>query len=340
MTQRLRKRRLCKWRALSFAIAGSLCALVLATPSARADDYPSKPIKIIVPNPPGGAGDITARLVAKNLTDVMHQPVVVENVPGAAGSIGVNQLKRADPDGYTIGVVLSLSQTIDLIQQKKATFDIAKDFTPITGIANNPAGLLVNSEIPSKTMADFIALVKSKPGVYSYGSAGIGTAHYMYGEVLNKIAGIKMVNVPYKGVAPAFNDLLGGHIPIAIVSLATAAPHLSGGKVRLLTVFDTKRYAKAPDVPTITEVVPKYVPARAWIGFLAPPKTPDAIADRLNTEIVRILKSPDVDAVLAKIGLEPIANSRSDFKEMIAQDARIWDEAAVLAGVVPPPDQR
>ena len=165
------------------------------------------------------------------------------------------------PDGYTIGVVLSLSQTIELIQHKKATRSTwSKDFTPITGIADNPAGLLVNSQIPSKTMAEFIELIRAKPGAYSYGSAGIGTAHYMYGEVLNKIAGIKMVNVPYKGVAPAFNDLLGGHIPIAIVSLATAAPHLGGGKVRLLTVFDTKRYAKAPEVPTITEVVPNYVP--------------------------------------------------------------------------------
>jgi tripartite-type tricarboxylate transporter receptor subunit TctC len=317
---------------------GVAAAFALATPlAARAQDYPSKPIKIIVPNPPGGAGDITARLVGQKLSDVFHQPVVVENVPGAAGSIGINQLRRADPDGYTIGVVLSLSQTIELIQHKKATFDMAKDFTPITGIANNPAGLLVNSEIPSKTMAEFIELMRAKPGVYSYGSAGIGTAHYMYGEVLNKIAGIKIVNVPYKGVAPAFNDLLGGHVPIAIVSLATAAPHLNGGKVRLLTVFDTKRYGKAPEVPTITEVVPKYVPARAWIGFLAPPNVPEPIAERLNTEITRILKMPEVDKVLDENGLEAIANSRSDFAAMIKQDARIWDEAAVMAGVVPAP---
>jgi tripartite-type tricarboxylate transporter receptor subunit TctC len=321
----------------SCGVAAALaCALVLAAP-AHAQDYPAKTIKIIVPNPPGGAGDITARLIGQKLSDAVHQPVVVENVPGASGSIAVNQLKRAEPDGYTIGVVLSLSQTIEHVQNKNISFDIARDFTPITGIATNPSGLLVNSKMPANTMAEFLAEVRRKPGVYSYGSAGVGTALHLYGEVLKKVANINMVNVPYKGVAPAFNDLLGGHIPIAIVSLATALPHLGQGKVRLLTVFDTKRYKRAPDVPTITEAVPNYNPARTWIGFLAPPNVPDAIAERLNKEIVRILKSPEVDAVLAKHGLDPIANSRSDFAVMIKEDARIWDEAAVIAGLVSAP---
>src|SRR5262249_19546610 len=156
--------------------------------------------------------------------------------------------------------------------------------TPITAIANNPAGLLVNDQVPSKTMKEFLEYAKSKPGQLSYGTAGIGTAHHLYGEVLNKVAGIKMVNVPYRGVTPAFNDLLGGHVPVAIVSLATALQHLQGGKVRLLTVFDTKRYAKAPEVPTITEVLPDYAPGRAWVGFLGPPELPTAITTRLHDE--------------------------------------------------------
>jgi tripartite-type tricarboxylate transporter receptor subunit TctC len=185
-------------------------------------------------------------------------------------------------------------------------------------------------------MAEFIALVREKPGTFSYGSAGIGTAHYIYGEVLNKVAGIKMVAVPYKGVAPALNDLLGGHIPIAIVSLATALPHIQDGKVRLLTVFDTHRYAKVPDVPTITEVVPKYVPGRAWVGFLAPPGLPAPIAARLNSEIVRILRSDEVVAILGRSGLDIIADSPAEFGAMIRQDAKIWDEAAVIAGLVAP----
>ena len=319
---------------LSTGLAAA-CWLAVSSLSGLAQDYPSRPIKIIVPNPPGGAGDITARLVGQKLTDALHQPVVVENQPGASGSIGMNLLKRSAPDGYTLGVVLSLSQTIDLVQNRKHSFLVAKDFTPITAIASNPSGLFVNSQIPSKTMAELIDLVRAKPGAYSYGSAGKGTALHLYGEVLNKVAGINMVNVPYKGVAPAFNDLIGGHIPIAIVSVATALPHLDGGKIRMLTVFDSKRHARAPAVPTITEVLPAYTPRHTWIGFLAPANVPAPIAARLNTEIARILKSPDVVAILGKSGLEVIANTQSDFTAMIVQDARLWDEAAAMAGLVP-----
>jgi tripartite-type tricarboxylate transporter receptor subunit TctC len=310
------------------------CCLVLSPALLQAQDYPSRTIKIIVPNPPGGAGDISARLIGQKLSEAFHQPVVVENQAGASGSIGMNMLKRAAPDGYTIGVVLSLSQTIDLIQNKKATFDIAKDFTPITAIANNPSGLLVNSQVPAKSMAEFIEFVRKQPGKISYGSAGVGTALHLYGQVLNKAAGIEMTNVPYRGVAPAFNDLLGGHIPVAIVSLAAALQHLQGDQVRLLTVFDTKRYAKAPDVPTITEVLPNFVPGRAWIGLVAPPELPSAIQARLHGEIVRILNSSEVLHVLGENGLEVVANSSSDFAVMIREDARIWDEAAAIAGLV------
>lgn len=311
------------------------CAFALAPLSVAAQDYPSKAIKIIVPNPPGGAGDITARLVGQKLSEAFHQPVVVENQPGASGAIGMGMLKRAAPDGYTIGVVLSLSQTIDRVQNKSASFDIATDFTPITAIANNPAGLLVNSQVPSKTMSEFVSYVRGKPGELTYATAGIGTAHHLYGEVLNKVAGIKLLNVPYRGVTPAFNDLLGGHVPVAIVSLAVALQHIETGQVRLLTVFDTKRYAKAPAVPTITEVLPNYVPGRAWVGFLGPPELPPAITTRLNAEIVRNLKSREVLDILGKNGLEVVANSPAEFAVMIREDAKIWDEAATIAGLIP-----
>src|SRR4051812_15143957 len=311
------------------------CALAVISLPAPGQDFPSKTIKIIVPNPPGGAGDISARLVATKLTDVFRQPVVVENQPGASGAIGMTMLKRAAPDGHTIGVVLSLSQTVDRVQNKTASFDVAKDFTPITAIANNPAGLLVNSQIAAKTMAEFIEEVRKKPGAISYGSAGIGTAHHLYGQVLNKVAGIALVNVPYRGVAPALNDLLGGHVPVAIVSLATALQHIHTGRVRLLTVFDTKRYAKVPEVPTIAEVLPNYQPGRAWVGFLGPRDLPAAINTRLHDEIVRILRSPESLNVLGENGLEVIANEPPEFAIMIREDARIWDEAAAMAGLLP-----
>ena len=312
-----------------------LAAVIAALPLlGQAQDYPSRAIKIIVPNPPGGAGDISARLVGQKLSEIFRQPVVVENQAGASGAIGMTMLKRAAPDGYTIGVVLSLSQTIDRVQNKTSSFDIAKDFTPITAIANNPAGLLVNDKIAAKTMAEFIEEVRKKPGAISYGSAGIGTAHHLYGQVLNKVAGIELVNVPYRGVAPALNDLLGGHVPVAIVSLATALPQIQSGKVRLLTVFDTRRYAKLPDVPTITEVLPAYQPGRAWVGFLGPPDLPQPITMKLNAEIVRILNSPEAQQVLGENGLDVIANAPSEFAVMIREDAKIWDDAALAAGLI------
>ena len=316
-------------------LALNVLSVLGAADLVRAQDFPSRAIKIIVPNPPGGAGDIGARLVSQRLNDVFRQPVVVENQAGASGALGMTNLKRAAPDGHTIGVVLSLSQTIDRVQNKTASFDIATDFTPITAIANNPAGLLVNSQITARTMAEFIAEVRAKPRTISYGSAGIGTAHHLYGQVLNKVAGIELVNVPYRGVAPALNDLLGGHVPVAIVSLATALPHIQSGRVRLLTVFDTKRYAKAPDVPTITEVLPAYQPGRAWVGFLAPRDLPAPITTRLHDEIVRILRLPESLNVLGENGLEVIANEPAEFAVMIREDARIWDDAAAIAGLLP-----
>ena len=311
-----------------------LLALAILPFAAQAQDYPSRPIRIIVPNPPGGAGDISARLIAQKLSDSLRQPAVVENQAGASGSIGMNMLKRAAPDGHTLGVVISLAQTVDLIQNKKASFDIVTDFTPITAIADNPAGLVVQSSSPATSLKDFIALVRKRPGEISYGSAGIGTAHHLYGQVLNKTAGIQMMYVPYKGVSPALYDLLGGHVSAAIVSLATALPHIQSGELRLLTVFDIKRYAKLPNVPTVAEEVPGFKPGRAWIGLLGPRDLPAPITERLHQETVRILKSPEAQQVLGDNGLETIANAPADFAAMIKEDARMWDAAAVSAGLV------
>jgi tripartite-type tricarboxylate transporter receptor subunit TctC len=311
-----------------------LSALALLPLAAQAQELSSRPIRIIVPNPPGGAGDISARLIGQKLSESLRQPVVVENQAGASGGIGMTMLKRAPADGTAIGVVISLAQTIDLIQNKTASFDIVTDFTPITAIADNPAGLVVNAQIIAPSLAAFIELVRSRPREIAYASAGIGTAHHLYGQVLNRTAGIEMLNVPYKGVTPALNDLLGGHVPAAIASLAAALPHIQSSRIRLLTVFDTKRYAKLPDVPAIVEQVPGFAPGRAWIGLIGPRDLPPAIAARLNREIVQILKLPDVQQVLADNGLEIIANTPAEFAAMIKEDARIWNAAAASAGLV------
>src|SRR5262245_31603298 len=275
-----------------------LFALALLPLAAHAQDQLARPIRIIVPNPPGGAGDISARLIGPKLSESLRQPVVVENQAGASGAIGMNVLKRAAPDGGTIGVVISLAQTIDRIQNKTASFDLADDFTPITAIANNPAGLVVHARFAAASLPAFIAMVRGRPGEIAYGAAGIGTAHHLYGQVLNQTAGIELTYVPYKGTSPALNDLLGGHIPAAIVSLAAALPHIQSGQLRLLTVFERKRYSKLPQVPAITEELPGFVPGRTWIGFMGPPQLPEAITGRLHDEIVRIITSSDVQYLL------------------------------------------
>jgi tripartite-type tricarboxylate transporter receptor subunit TctC len=313
-----------------------LVVLAVLPLAAQAQDFPSRPIRIIVPNPPGGAGDISARLIGQKLSESLRQPVVIENQAGASGSIGMNMLKRAAPDGHTLGVVISLAQTIDRVQNRTASFDLVTDFTPITAIANNPAGLVVNSKVTAPSLKEFIALVRERPRDISYGSAGIGTAHHLYGQALNKAAGIEMMYVPYKGTAPALNDLLGGHVPSAIVSLAAALPHIQSGQLRVLTVFDTKRYAKLPDVPIVSEQVQGYVPGRAWLGLMGPRDLPAAITARLNAEIARIINSAEVQQVLGDNGLESITNTPADFAAMIREDARIWDAAAASAGLISP----
>jgi tripartite-type tricarboxylate transporter receptor subunit TctC len=309
-------------------------AFALLPLSANAQELPPRAIRIIVPSPPGATSDISARLIGQKLSESLRQPVVVENQGGASGAIGMGMLRRAAPDGTTLGVVIALAQTIDRIQNKKASFDITKDFTPITAIANNPAGLVVNSRITAASLTAFVDLVRKHPREISYASGGIGTAHHLYGQMLNRTAGIEMLYIPYKGVAPALNDVLGGHVPAAIVSLTTALPHIQSGELHLLTVFDTKRYAKLPDVPTIAEEVPGFVPGRTWIGLLGPPNLPAAITARLHDEVVRILTSADVQQVLGDNGLDTIANSPSDFAAMIQEDAKIWDAAAASAGLL------
>ena len=309
-------------------------AFALLPLAANAQELPARTIRIIVPSPPGAAGDITARLIAQKLSERLRQPVVVENQGGASGAIGMSMLRRAAPDGTTIGVVIALAQTIDRIQNKTGSFDIVKDFTPITAIANNPAGLVVNDRIAAASLTAFAEFVRKRPREIAYASGGVGTAHHLYGQVLNRTAGIQMLNVPYKGVTPALNDLLGGHVPAAIVSLAAALPHIESGRLRLLTVFDTKRYAKLPEVPTIAEEMPGFVPGRTWIGLLGPSNVPAAITARLHDEIVHILNSTDVQQVLGENGLESIANTPSDFAAMIKEDAKLWDAAAASAGLL------
>ena len=257
-----------------------VCCLTASPALVRAQDFPSRAIKIIVPNPPGGAGDISARLIGQKLSEVFHQPVVVENQPGASGSIGDEhaQARRARRLHHRCRhLAVADHRPASRTRRRPSISPRTSRRSPRSPTTRRACWSIRRSR--RRRWPSSSHMRARKPGKLTYGSAGIGTALHLYGEVLNKVAGIKWCNVPYRGVTPAFNDLLGGHVPVAIVSLATALQHLGRGKVRLLTVFDTKRYAKAPDVPTITEVLPDYMPGRTWVGFLAPPDLPSAITD-------------------------------------------------------------
>jgi tripartite-type tricarboxylate transporter receptor subunit TctC len=314
--------------------AGALVAMPVA---AKAQDHPAKSFKIIVPNPPGGSGDISARLVAQKLSDSLHVSVVIENQSGAGGSIAMNLLKRAAPDGATIGVAISTAEVVDRIQNKAASFDLNRDFTPLTAIANNPVVLLTTTQFPAANMAELVAYLRPRPGQVSYASPGIGTAHHLYGEMLNRYAGIQMVNVPYRGVSPALNDVLGGHVPIGIISLSAALPHIRTGRLRAIALFDIIRNGKIPEVPTAAEALPNFEPARSWIGFLGPPDLPAAITTRLHQEIVTALRSGDVPRLLDDNGLDVLVNSPAEFAAMIRRDTGLWAEAAVAAGLMAKP---
>ena len=314
-----------------------VCGLALMPLAAAAQDYPTKTIKIIVPNPPGGAGDISARLIGQKLSEIFHQPVIVEN---QAGRVGLDRhdhaQARRSPTATPSASSSRSSQTIDRIQNKTASFDIAKDFTPITAIANNPAGLLVNDQIPAKTMAEFIADVRKKPGTITYGTAGIGTAHHLYGEVLNKVAGIKMLNVPYRGRGAgvqrppgrprAGRDRQPCDHAAAHPERQGAAPH----RVRHQALCQGAGCADHHRGPAELSA-----PGRAWVGFLGAARRCRRASPRGSiAEIVRILKSPEVLQSSARTGSTSIANTPAEFAVMIREDAKIWDEAAVIAGLL------
>ena len=238
---------------------------------AFAQAYPTKPVTMLVPQAPGGTNDIVAHLVAAELATRLGQSFVVDNRPGAGGNIGTQAAARANPDGYTLLMTISSSQAINPSLYKKVPFDPIKDFEPIAPIASVPNVLVVNPSFPAKNVAELIALAKAKPGEYRYASAGNGTLNHLLGEMLNSMAGIKLEHVPYKGVAPALNDVLGNQVPIAFASLPSVLGHLKAGKLRALGISSAKRNPALPEVPTIAETVPGYS-GDLWVALFAVPR--------------------------------------------------------------------
>lgn len=285
--------------------------LALAAATASAQTYPNKGIRIIVPFPPGGGADATTRPIAQALNERWGQPVTVDNHGGASGMIGAEILAKAPPDGYTIMVASSAESALNVALYPKMSYDPVRDFAPITLATVTPIALVVHPSVPIKSVKEYIALARAKPGSMTYDSPGAGSPHHFAGEWLKMLAKIDIVHVPYKGMGPAIIDLLGGHVPSGFATLLPALQHVKAGKLRALAVTTQKRVPLLPDVPALAETLPGF-DVTQWNAVWAPAGTPKDVLDKLSTEITRIVHSPDYKARMTDQAALAIGNSPSE----------------------------
>ncbi|KAI3600163.1 BUG/TctC family periplasmic protein [Cupriavidus necator H850] len=318
-------------RALAAAAALAACLPLFSARALAADPYPSKPIQMIVPQAPGGTNDIVARLVAATLSQRLGQQVVVENRPGAGGNIGTQAAARTAPDGYTLLMTISSTQAINPSLYRSIPFDPVKDFEPIAPVASVPNVLVANPAFPAKSLPELIAMAKASPDYYRYASAGNGTLNHLLGEMLNSMAGIKLEHVPYKGVAPALNDVLGNQVPLAFASLPSVLAHIKAGKVRALGVSSAKRSPFAPDIPAISETVPGYS-GDLWVGLFAVKGTPKDVTQKLGQAMQEILADKTLRDKLAAQGAEVMTGTPQQFSKMLASDMDKWARIVKASG--------
>lgn len=311
------------------AIGYALLLLQVAFP-VFADTWPSRPIKLVVPYPPGGSTDVTARVIAENLRPLLGQSVVIDNRPGAGGNIGADAVAKSAPDGYTFLMATSTHVT-NMSLYKNLPYDFVQDLMPVSQTAFIPNVLVVGPNLPVSNLAEFIAYVKSGKYALNYGTAGNGSSQHLSSALFNSMVGGNMMHVPYKGGAPATADLLAGQIQVYFGPLVEVLPHIRGGKVKALGITTRKRSPLLPDVPAIGEVLPGYEVA-LWNGILAPARTPADIVNKLNEAIVKVLNQPEVRARLAEQGSEPVGNSPAEFKQFIAAEVDKWRSLVRISG--------
>ena len=313
---------------MSSVFTRALAALVsfgtlLAAPSAQAQsagDFPNRPMRIIVPFAPGGATDVLARMVSAKLTESWGQQVVVENRPGAGGNIGAEAGARAAADGYTLTLAAAGFMAVNPSVYAKLPYDSVKDFAPVSLLVKAPLLLVANSTLPARTLKELIDFAKANPGKLNIGNGGAGTAQHLGGEFFTSAAGISAVHVPYKGSAPATNDLLGGVFHAQFDNMVTLIPHVKAGKIRPLAVSSLKRVAILPDVPTMAESGLPGFETGTWYGVVAPAATPAPVVDKLNREINRILALPDIAEKLNAMGLQAAPMAPAQFGEFIRSE--------------------
>jgi tripartite-type tricarboxylate transporter receptor subunit TctC len=318
------------FRLLMQAVGCAVLLCLQAFVPAAAQSWPAKPIKLIVPYPPGGSTDVTARLVADNLRPLLGQTVVIENKPGAGANIGADFVAKSPPDGYTFLMATSTHATNPSLY-KDLPYDFVRDLAPVAQTAFIPNVLVVTQNIPVANLAEFISYVRDPKNTVNYGSAGNGSSQHLSAALFNSMAGGHMVHVPYKGGAPATADLIGGQIQVYFGPLVEVISHIKGGKIKALGITTRKRSPLLPEVPTIGELLPGYEVA-LWNGILAPAKTPPDIVNKLNQAIVKVLDQPDIKTRLAEQGSEPAGNSPDEFRRFIAAEVEKWKTLVKISG--------
>ncbi len=313
-------------------IVAALAAVALATPVA-AQTYPSKPIRMIVPFPPGGGTDAVSRMVAQELSKSTGWTVVVENKGGAGGMIGLQEAARARNDGYDIVMGQVDNMVIAPAVQRTGIMDPVKDLTPVIQVASSPFLFMAATDSKYKTLNDWVTEARTKPDAVSYGTAGYGTFTHLAVELLQKAGNFKAVQLPYKGAAPAITDLLGGHIPMAALSIASGMPHIQGGKVRGLAVTSATRSPALPDVPTVAESGFPGFEANGWLGILVPNGTPPDIIAKLNGEIAKVMQSPEMKKQLLAQGVEARVSTPEQFGALIKNETAKWGKIIADAGI-------
>ena len=307
-------------------------SLVLAAGSALAQAWPTRPISLVVPFPPGGTTDVLARALGEKLAKSLGQPVVIENRPGAGATLGADYVAKSKADGYTL-LMGAVHHTIATSVYKKLPYDFQKDFAPISTVAMVPNVLVVNAATPARDLAELVALAKAQPGKATYGSNGNGTAQHLIGTQFQNLTGTDLIHIPYKGSGPLATDLLGGQITMSFDTVTPVLPHIRSGKLRALAVTTGKRSPALPDVPTLDEAGLKGFNLGTWFGVLAPAATPKEVVSRLNADIVKIIESADFRKRMDDIGAGPVGNSPDQMASQIREEtekfARLVKEAKV-----------
>jgi tripartite-type tricarboxylate transporter receptor subunit TctC len=312
-------------------VALPLLAVVAAT-GASAQGYPDRPIRLIVPFPPGGGTDITARATALKLSESWGQTVVVDNRPGANGTIGVDITAKSAPDGYTI-TMISSSHAVNVGLYSKLPYDLMRDLAPITQATSQPYVLVINPSVPARSVKELVAVAMAKPGALNYGSSGTGGISHLAGALLGSLTGTSLVHVPYKGGNPAMVDVISGQIHMLFGTLLLNGPHIKTGRLRVLAVTTPQRWSGTPELPTMQEAgVPGFVITQ-WYGMLAPAKTPQPIVGKLNKEIARLLHQPDVKEKLAADGADAVGNTPAQFGAHIRSEIAKYSKLVKQIGL-------